>query len=64
MACDFAAKGGASEVKLLVFKDNKPATNLYRKMGFYQISIPEIDKQLREEVKETRRNRIIMAKGI
>jgi GNAT superfamily N-acetyltransferase len=64
MACDVAAKGGASEVKLLVFRDNKPATSLYQKIGFYQISIPEIDEQLREEAKETRRNRIIMAKGI
>ncbi len=64
MACDSAAEGGASEVKLLVFKDTKPAINLYRKMGFRQISIPEIDEELREEAKKTRRQRIIMARDI
>lgn len=64
MACDSAAESGASEIKLLVFKDNKPAINLYRKMGFCQIFIPEIDEELREEAKKTRRQRIIMAKDI
>ncbi|MCK4648717.1 signal peptidase I [bacterium] len=64
IACDSAAESGASEIKLLVFKDNKPASNLYRKMGFCQIFIPEIDGKLREEARKTRRQRIIMAKDI
>lgn len=64
MLCEFAAKWGASEVKLLVFKDNKPAVNLYRKLGFNQISIPQIDEELREEAKKTRRQRIIMKKDL
>ncbi len=64
MVCDFAAKHGASEVKLLVFRDNKPALNLYQKIGFYQTSIPRIDEQLREEAKKTRRQRIIMKRDI
>jgi len=64
MLCEFAAKRGVSEVKLLVFKDNRPAVNLYRKWDFYQISIPQIDEKLREEAKKTRRQRIIMKKDL
>jgi ribosomal protein S18 acetylase RimI-like enzyme len=64
MACDFSAGGGASDVKLLVFQDNKPALNLYQKMDFYQISIPKIDEELRQEVKKTHRQRIIMKKDL
>lgn len=62
MSCDFAAKHGASEVKLSVFKDNKRALNFYQKMGFYQVSISGINGQLREEAKKTGRQRIIMKK--
>lgn len=64
MLCEFARKQGDSEVKLLVFKDNKPALNLYQKLGFYQISIPQIDEKLTEEAKKTRRQRIIMKKDL
>jgi len=64
MLCEFAGEQGASEVKLLVFKDSKPALNLYRKLGFYRFSIPQIDKELREEAKKTRRQRIIMKKDL
>ncbi len=64
MSCDIAAQGQAREIKLLAFRDSKPAIRLYRKMGFRRISIPEIDKQLREEAERTRRERIIMAKDI
>jgi ribosomal protein S18 acetylase RimI-like enzyme len=64
MAADIAAKHGASEIKLLVFEDAKPANNLYRKSGFRQISIPELDEELQEEAKKTSRLRIILAKDI
>ena len=64
MSCDFVAESGASEVKLLVFKDNKPALNLYQEIGFREISIPQIDKELKKEAKRSRRLRIIMARGI
>lgn len=64
MAADVAVKHGASEIKLLVFEDAKPANNLYRKVGFRQISIPELDKQLEEEARENSRRRIILAKDI
>lgn len=64
MACEIAAENGASNVKLLAFKKSKPAINLYRKMGFRQISIPQLDEQLKEEARKTSRRRIILAKDI
>lgn len=64
MLCQFAREQKASDVKLLVFKDNKPALNLYRKLGFYQTHIPQIDKELREEADKTGRQRIIMKKDL
>ena len=62
--CRFVAKQGGSEVKLLVFQDNKPALSLYRKLGFRQISIPRMDKQLTEEAKKNGRQRIIMKRDL
>ncbi len=64
MLCEFGRKEEASDVKLLAFKDNKPALNLYRKLGFYQTHIPQIDKELREEAKKTGRQRIIMKRDL
>jgi len=64
MAIEKAAKNKASEIKLLVFEDAKRARNLYKKLGFHRISIPELDKQLALEAKETLRRRIIFAKNI
>lgn len=64
MVTEVAAKNNASEIKLLVFKDAKPAINLYKKWGFCQISIPELDKNLQEEAKIYLRRRIILAKDI
>lgn len=61
MAMDVAAKNGATEIKLLVFEDTKPANNLYRKLGFRQISVPGLDEELQEEAKNSRL-RIILAK--
>ncbi|MGD9015604.1 MAG: signal peptidase I [Candidatus Omnitrophota bacterium] len=64
MVCDFVAKSGASDIKLLVFENNRPAINLYRKMGFSQISIPAIDEELRQKAKATRQKLIIMIKNV
>lgn len=64
MVTEVAAKNNASEIKLLVFKDAKPAVNLYRKLGFRQISIPELDRNLQEEAKKSLHRRIILAKDI
>lgn len=64
MVTEVAAKNSASEIKLLVFKDAKPAVNLYKKFGFRQISIPELDKHLKEEAKINLRRRIILVKDI
>jgi len=64
MASEVAAKHGALEIKLLVFKDAKPANKLYQKLGFYRISISELDKQLAQEAKKTHRRRIILAKSL
>jgi len=64
MACEIAAKNDAISVRLLAFERAKPAINLYRNLGFRQISIPEIDEYLREEAKKIRRQRIIMEKQL
>jgi signal peptidase I len=64
MAMDIAAKYGASEIKLLVFEDAIPANNLYQKLGFRRVSIPELDEQLAEEARETSRRRIVLTKNI
>lgn len=64
MTIENAGKNKASEIKLLVFEDAKRALKLYKKLGFHQISIPELDKQLIQEAKKTLRRRIILAKNI
>jgi len=64
MVMEKASGEGASRLNLLVFEKNKAAVNLYRKMGFGQISIPELDKQLEEEVHKGQRRRIIMSRPI
>lgn len=64
MAMDVAAEYGGSDIKLLVFKDAKPANKLYKELGFRQISIPELDRQLSQEAEKSSRRRIILAKNI
>jgi len=64
MAVETAVKHRASEIKLLAFEDAKRARNLYQKLGFRRISIPELDKQLIQEAKKSLRRRIIFAKNV
>jgi ribosomal protein S18 acetylase RimI-like enzyme len=64
MAVETAVKHRASEIKLLAFEDAKRARNLYQKLGFRRISIPELDKQLIQEAKKSLRRRIILAKNV
>ncbi|NIM90444.1 MAG: signal peptidase I [Candidatus Aminicenantes bacterium] len=64
MATELAAQHGASEIKLLVFEDAKPAQGLYQKSGFRQISIPELEKHLIQEARTTLRRQKILAKNI
>lgn len=62
--CDFVARHGDSEIKLIVFKDNKRALSFYQKMHFYQTSIPGIDEEPRKEPKKIRWQKIIVKKDI
>jgi ribosomal protein S18 acetylase RimI-like enzyme len=64
MVIEKASEQGASRLNLLVYEKNKAAINLYLKMEFRQISIPEIDKQLEEEAQKEKRRRIIMSRPI
>jgi ribosomal protein S18 acetylase RimI-like enzyme len=64
MAIEKVAKHNASDIKLLAFEDEKRARNLYQKLDFRQISIPELDKQLKEEAKKSSRRRVILAKNL
>ena len=63
-ACEIAFEARARQVRLLVFEDNIPARRLYGKMGFLQISIPSIDKELAGEAAKTGRRRIVMTKDL
>ncbi len=62
MAMGKAAEEGGATMNLLVFEQNRTAINLYRKMGFRQISIPKLDSQLEKEVRRGQRRRIIMSR--
>lgn len=64
MAIERAAKEGASEVKLTVLENAKAAINLYRKLGFHQIFMPELEEQFREEIKKGLHKRIVLRKYI
>ncbi len=61
LAVQKAAARGAKRINLWVFEDNKVAINLYHKMGFQQNSIPGLDEQIEEEVRQGKRRRIIMS---
>lgn len=64
MAMEKVAGEQAKRINLLVFEKNRAAANLYRKMGFRRISIPELDGQLEEEVRRGNNQRIIMSRPL
>ncbi len=61
LALQKAAERGAKRINLWVFEDNRAAVNLYYGMGFQRDSIPGLDEQIEEEVRQGKRRRIIMS---
>ena len=57
-----ARKRNASEISLAVFEDNARAISLYRKHGFVQVTMPNLETGFAEEKKQSGRRRIIMCK--
>jgi|GEM_PF-395819 len=64
MALKKAGESGTTRVNLMVFEKNISAVELYRKMGFQQISIPGLDSQLEEEVRKGHNRRLIMSRPV
>ena len=60
MLFDFAGDQGVSNIKLLVFKNNQAAINLYKKTGFKQFSDHNIDQELKRQAEKTKRQSIAM----
>jgi signal peptidase len=63
-AIEKASEEGAHRLNLLVYEKNRAAVTLYHKMGFCQISIPALDKELEEETKQSTQRRIILSKEL
>lgn len=61
---EIAGKHNASEIKLLVLEDERRARNLYQKLGFRRVSIPEVDELLVKEARMSKRRRIILAEDL
>lgn len=61
LAVQKAAERGTKRVYLWVFEDNRAAINLYHKMGFQRDSILGLDEQMEEEVRQGKKQRIIMS---
>ena len=57
-----ATQEGAEKLKLFVFEDSRPAVQLYKKLGFEEVIIPELVPKLEEETKQLGRKRIVMEK--
>ena len=64
MALESASNEGARKVNLFVFECNKPALNLYKKMGFMQASIYKPNDQFERKFKFRENHRIMMTKII
>jgi len=72
-----AASEGAAKINLMVWEQNRAAINLYRKIGFRQISgrrvrgeeqerilgrrVRGLDRQLNQDVREAKHQRVIMS---
>jgi RimJ/RimL family protein N-acetyltransferase len=63
-ACDYAFQHRASEIRLFLFADNKPALRLYQKTGFSRTPIPEIDERFRQDLGKTCRRRIVFKRSL
>jgi len=63
MALEKSAEKGATRVNLLVFRQNRAAASLYRKMGFRPARIPGLDSQ-QEEKGQGERERIVMSRPV
>ena len=55
-------KQRANKVSLLVFENNLPAINLYKKLGFEQSINDDLENQLKREITEYGQRRIYMSK--
>ena len=64
MALQKAEEYNASRVNLTVFENNRAAIELYRKLGFHQASIKELEAILEEDVRQGKARRIIMSRDI
>ena len=64
LALETLAREGAHRLHLLVFERNRAAIDLYRKAGFRQSSIPDLDRQLESETQPAGRRRLIMSRRV
>ena len=55
---------GAEELLLCVFEDNRPAVNLYRKLGFERVTLPELAEWMATHEQADGRRMIAMAKPL
>ncbi|NLI47264.1 MAG: GNAT family N-acetyltransferase [Acidobacteria bacterium] len=62
LALDQAGAHGGERVHLLVFEENRPAVELYRKMGFRPSALPVLSRQLDERAAREGRRRVIMTR--
>jgi len=49
---------------LLVYDDNPPAINLYRKLDFERTRLPALQPQLDEDFEKTGRRRVVMRRNL
>ena len=61
---DRARSDGVKELFLLVYDDNPPAINLYRKLDFERTRLPALQPQLDEDFEKTGRRRVVMRRNL